>query len=114
MSGSPATDALTLLLPSGTEPVVLAVIWATVDIERVLAGIGLAGEELPDDRLLGATVRLVRPPAGEPIALLEPRTEGRIAATLAQLGRGTGRTLRRRHGRPRERRGLGPTLRASP
>ena len=88
MSGSPATDAVTLLLPSGTEPVVLAVIWATVDIERVLAGIGLTGEEVPDDRLLGATVRLVRPPAAEPIALLEPRTEGRIAATLAQSGEG--------------------------
>ena len=88
MSGSPATDVLALLLPSGTEPVVLAVIWATVDVERALAGIGVPGDELPDDRLLGAAVRLVRRPAAEPIALLEPRTEGRIAATLAKSGEG--------------------------
>jgi len=76
------------LLPAGSEPRVLAVIWATVDVDRVLAGIGLAAEALPDDSLLGAAVRLARPLEGESIALLEPTTEGRIAATLAQSGEG--------------------------
>lgn len=77
-----------MLLPAGTEPRVLAVIWATVDTERVLAGIGLPAVELADDRLLGASVRLVQPAAGVPIALLEPRREGRLAATLARAGEG--------------------------
>ncbi len=85
----PATDdALAAILPPGTEPQVLAVIWATVDTDRVLAGVGLSGVDLADDRLLGASVRLARPASGEPIAVLEPRTEGRIAATLARAGEG--------------------------
>ncbi len=84
----PATDVLAALLPAGSEPEVLARIWATVDTGRVLAGVGLPGDELPDDPLLGAAVRLVRPPAEEPIALLEPRTEGLIAGTLARYGEG--------------------------
>jgi hypothetical protein len=88
LTGPPPVDAAAVLLPPGIEPQVLAVIWATVDVERVLAGIGLPVEELADDRLLGAAVRVVRPPDGEPIALLEPRTEGRIAATLAHAGEG--------------------------
>jgi hypothetical protein len=89
MTTEPALErAIERLLPPGSEPHVLAVIWATVDFDRVLAGIGLAGEMLPDDPLLGAAVRLVRPPGAEPIALLEPTTEGRIAATLAQSGEG--------------------------
>lgn len=88
MSGPPTTDALAQLLPAGREPVVLAIIWATVDAERVLTGIGLPGVAVPDDRLLGATVRLVHPLAGDPIAFLEPLTEGRIAATLAHAGEG--------------------------
>jgi hypothetical protein len=88
MAEPPAPNVLAALLPAGTEPLVLAAIWATVDAERALAGIGLQGIMLADDRLLGATVSLIRPPVGEPIALLEPRTEGRLAATLAHNGEG--------------------------
>jgi hypothetical protein len=89
MTIEPAVEAVIAhLLPAGSEPQVVAVIWATVDVDRVLAGIGLVAEGLPDDRLLGAAVRLARPLDGEPIALLEPTTEGRIAATLAQSGEG--------------------------
>lgn len=84
----PVEAVIARLLPPGSEPRVLAIIWATVDVDRVLAGIGLAAERLPNDRLLGAAVRLARPLEGEPIALLEPTTEGRIAATLAQSGEG--------------------------
>ena len=84
----PAADAAAALLPPGTEPEVLAVIWATVDTERVLAGIDLPADELPDDELLGASVRLIRPPDEAPIALLEPRTDARLAGTLARHGEG--------------------------
>ncbi len=76
------------LLPAGTRADVLAVIWATVDLDRVVAGIGLPAEALADDKLLGAAVRLVHPPGAEPIAFLEPTTEGRLARTLAQKGEG--------------------------
>jgi len=79
--------------PAGTLPAVartrpIARIWATVDLERVAAELGLMPEPLPDDPLLGAAVRLVRPPGEIPIALLEPITEGRLAATLAKHGEG--------------------------
>ena len=67
---------------------ILAVIWATVDRERVLAGLESEAEHLPDDPLLGASVSLVRPADGDPIAVLEPNTEGRLAATLARNDEG--------------------------
>jgi hypothetical protein len=76
------------LLTAGTRAEVVAVIWATVDVDRVVAEFGLPAEALPDDTLLGAVVRLVRPPGAEPIALLEPTTEARLAATLAKSGEG--------------------------
>jgi hypothetical protein len=66
---------------------VLAVIWATVDRDRVLADLDLAVERLAEDPHLGASVVLVRPADG-PIAILEPVTEGRLAATLARHGEG--------------------------
>jgi hypothetical protein len=76
------------LLPTGSHVEVVAVVWATVDLDRAIAETGLPAEALPDDELLGAAVRLVRPPAADPIALLEPTTEGRLAATLAKSGEG--------------------------
>jgi hypothetical protein len=85
--GDPETDPTASIL-LGDEPEVLAAIWVTVDVERVLAQIGQAGQQLPDDPLLGASVTLVAAPDGNPIVLLEPRTEGRIAATLARGGEG--------------------------
>ncbi len=88
MSWPPPAAAVSALLVAGAEPDVLAIIWATVDTERVLGGIGAPAVSLPDDPLLGAAVRLVRHPEGQPIALLEPRTEGRIAETLARSGEG--------------------------
>jgi len=84
----PLHGPIEALLPAGSRVDVLAVIWATVDLDRVIAVIGLAAEALADDKLLGAAVRLVRPPGAEPIALLEPTTEGRLAATLAHRGEG--------------------------
>ena len=67
---------------------VLATIWATVDLDRALADIGLPNEALADDPHLGARIRLVTPDGEPPIALAEPATEGRLAGTLARRGEG--------------------------
>jgi hypothetical protein len=73
---------------SRAERRVLAVIWATVDRDRLLADLRLPVEPLVDDPSLGASVGLVRPAGEHPIAILEPLTEGRLAATLARHGEG--------------------------
>jgi hypothetical protein len=70
--------------------------WATVELDRaerdIAAGIapGMAtSRDLPDDVLLGAHCRLVSFAMGEPeVLLLEPATEGRIAASLARFDEG--------------------------
>ncbi len=81
----------------------LAVIWATVDLERVLRDLGLeptlAAETVDDPLLGGRVLNLVDPvPAAvgaviglagaRRIALAEPSTEGRLAAFLARHGEG--------------------------
>jgi hypothetical protein len=81
-------ERLAGLFPGEGMPRVVAEIWATVDLDRSLAAEGLPSERLPDDELLGARVALVRPPARHPIAVLEPATEGRLAAVLARNGEG--------------------------
>lgn len=79
-------------LPAGAA--LIAVGWATVDLDR--AATGLAGQaELdasrlrpsPDDEALGAFARRLDLPDGV-LLLLEPRTEGRLAAALARHGEG--------------------------
>lgn len=71
--------------------------WATVELDRaerdVAADFASSGpataRDLPDDALLGAHCRLVTFGRGEgEILLLEPATEGRIAASLARFGEG--------------------------
>jgi len=71
--------------------------WATVDWERAAdelrAGLGLPDIEWPAatrDPFLGAVARrMVRGRDPEPaIVLLEPDTEGRLAASLARFGEG--------------------------
>jgi hypothetical protein len=75
------------LLADGRE---LAVIVATVDLERAL-GAGAFPPELADatvdDELLGARVAIV-PTGGAELALAEPSTEGRLAGLLARRGEG--------------------------
>jgi hypothetical protein len=68
-------------------PRVLAMIWATVDIDRSAADLGLPCDELAADPHLGARVCLVRSD-GEAIALAEPVTEGRLARHLARHDEG--------------------------
>ena len=67
---------------------VVARIWRTVDVERTVAQLGLEAEPLVRDEVLGGQGVLVRPPDGLPTAILEPFTEGRLAASLAMNGEG--------------------------
>jgi hypothetical protein len=79
--------------------------WATVELDRAeveLAPLaaGQAGtahgqgpayaaaEDVPAEQILGAACRLVRGPDGAAVVLLEPSTEGRLAAALARHGEG--------------------------
>ena len=71
--------------------------WATVDLDRTIAELAPdAGDEgfakAPRDDLLGATARIHVPSdaGGAALVLLEPDTEGRLAATLARFGEGLG------------------------
>ena len=81
------------------EPI-LAIGWATVELDRAAANFGGGFEQAPDDELLGAFARL-----RGPIVILEPSTEGRLVATLRATERRPGGHLRRCPG-PRPRGGL--------
>lgn len=79
---------------------IVAIGWATVDLDRAAAEFGTRWPDLatmkdaPADGLLGARARLahgkVLPSGPDSIALvlLEPSTEGRLAASLARHGEG--------------------------
>ena len=90
----PAKDSESALVAvAGPEAVALAVIWATVDLERSLVGLGIevdaAATQVMADTFLGARVVVV--PSGPDASLLaiaEPTTEGRLAAALARHGEG--------------------------
>lgn len=83
-----ALAGLARLLPDG--PRLLGVGWATVDLDRTLAGIarpeGSFGPLVADD-VLGARGRTIDVGAIA-LAILEPSTEGRLAAALARRGEG--------------------------
>jgi hypothetical protein len=77
-------------------PEPLAVGWATVELDRaereVMKSLGGSVRFRPavGSALLGASCRVAAPRVqGEPwVVLLEPSTEGRLAASLARLGEG--------------------------
>jgi hypothetical protein len=76
---------------AGPTPVQLARIWATVDLDRTLASLGIEPGTAPAmrDALLGARVIVLPPgPDRASLAVAEPITEGRLAATLARHGEG--------------------------
>jgi hypothetical protein len=73
--------------------VTIARIVATVDLERALVELGRNALEAGagvEDPLLGARVVLIdgEPAGSAGLALAEPTTEGRLAATLARHGEG--------------------------
>jgi hypothetical protein len=92
--------SLAWLGAAGRSPRTLAEIWATVELERALADLGHTGPGGDDpwsrrdgavleDPLLGARVAVVATgDDGARIAVAEPSTEGRLAATLARHGEG--------------------------
>jgi Glyoxalase/Bleomycin resistance protein/Dioxygenase superfamily len=74
---------------------IVAIGWATVDLERAerelgqALGVRLDSSLVARDSELGATVRVARPfSEGPDLELLEPDTEGRLAALLARHGEG--------------------------
>jgi hypothetical protein len=75
----------------------IALGWATVELDRAAAEVGEAlgipreaFVDAPPTAALGARCRVANDvlPGGLSLALLEPATEGRLAATLARLGEG--------------------------
>ena len=76
-------------LEAGLQPI--ARIFATVDLERALVQHGRAAAEggsVVEEPLLGARVAIVDAGTDGAIALAEPITEARLAATLARHGEG--------------------------
>lgn len=71
------------------DPSLVARGWATVDLERTAAELPLATfQPAPDEEALGARALIAR--AGKAaLVLLEPSTEGRLAAALARRGEGS-------------------------
>jgi len=72
----------------------VAVGHATVDLDAAEEATRLATATSsvatgPDDHLLGARTRIVETADGQTIVLLEPYTEGRLAASLARFGEGS-------------------------
>ena len=71
--------------------------WVTVESDRAEREVGEAlaalgdhtVEPAPDDELLGATCRLLRYGEQRDLAILEPVTEGPLAAALARHGEGS-------------------------
>lgn len=74
--------------PPSAGPRLAALGWATVDPERLAASLGKPlAHEAHEDPALGAIGYGIAS-ATLPLVLLEPATEGRIAAALARLGEG--------------------------
>jgi hypothetical protein len=76
---------------AGPDAVTLAEIWATVDTDRALVELhARVGSPAANDELLGARVSVVAATPARPVlAVVEPITEGRLAATLARHGEGS-------------------------
>ncbi|TAJ99368.1 MAG: hypothetical protein EPO36_12185 [Chloroflexota bacterium] len=85
-------------LHAAVAPRRLVIGWATVELDRAEVEVGAAlaaglgpdlpiRDDAPDDELLGARCRLLRSARGE-VLLLEPSTEGRLAAALARHDEG--------------------------
>ena len=92
-----AASRIVATLWDGPAPPLVGIGWATVDLDRaerelggaLATGAGGVFTPAPPDRLLGAACRTWRPDPGGPwLVLLEPSTEGRIAAALARHGEG--------------------------
>jgi hypothetical protein len=90
-------DAMADTPQPATTATPVALGWSTVDLDRAIGelgeALGLGAERFavaPDEQLLGARclVATAALPDGSSLAVLEPSTEGRLAATLARVGEG--------------------------
>ena len=72
---------------AGGGPHAVAVGWATVDAQRAAAELGATVRGTAPDAALGAVAHLSPLPAPN-LVVLEPSTEGRLAAALARHGEG--------------------------
>ena len=88
-------------LPPSLAGKTVALGWATVDMERAVRevgdALGIPADRFaiaPDTRPLGARCRVASGvlPGGASLVVLEPATEGRLAAALARLGEGPSAT----------------------
>lgn len=88
MTGAAALVTGLAALREAHAPRLVAVGWATVDLERTLRDLGQDPDGVTlDEPLLGARARRVE--AGPvSVLVLEPSTEGRLAAALARRGEG--------------------------
>jgi hypothetical protein len=91
-SSAPGSKAASTAAPSGVR--LLGAAWATVEMQRgvreIAARLGIAANAFragSDDGWLGAAARVARL-GGTSLVVLEPVTEGRIAAALARFGEG--------------------------
>jgi hypothetical protein len=79
-------------LRSAVAPIAEVVGWATVELDRAEGELTsdqpAVVEARPRDAQLGAAARLLTFPDGRRVLLLEPDTEGRLAASLARFGEG--------------------------
>lgn len=87
-------------LRAAVEPRMAVGGWATVELDRAEIEVAMTlaerhdlrdprVEAAPDERLLGARCRLLRYDGDRDMLLLEPSTEGRLAAALARHGEGS-------------------------
>jgi len=88
----PAVAVAQLAAVTGADAIDLPLIglgWATVDTQRAVVALHEHGpfQAAADERILGASCRL-GPQSALRLAILEPNTEGRLAATLARHDEG--------------------------
>ena len=78
-------------LRAAIKPITEVTGWATVELDRAERELGRGATRAADlarDAQLGASCRLLTRSDGTRILLLEPDTEGRLAASLARFGEG--------------------------
>jgi hypothetical protein len=100
LGGDALGDALDRLRDAA-HPRLIVPGWATVELGRAEVEVGLAvggapagpgtcvARDAPDERVLGARCRILRWSDGREVVLLEPSTEGPLAAALARYGEGS-------------------------
>jgi hypothetical protein len=91
LAGVSGATGLERTLDGGEAVRIVGIGWATVDLERAAAALAspeVVFEPGADDDLLSAAALVARPVAGPVVIVLEPMSEGRLAAGLARRDEG--------------------------